>query len=194
MPPKVKITKDMIIQAAFTIARMEGADKITARSISRQLQCSTQPVLYQFASIEEIKKAVYQKADAYHGSYIMNMEKDCGNPMLAIGINYIRFAREECNLFHFLFQSNEFSGVSMLELVEQEEVLPVITILQRETGTNMAEAKEIFTTLFIFIHGYASLFANNSMVYDEKNVIDALKKVFCGAVYAVKEARDEENI
>ena len=31
MPPKVKITKEMIIDAAFCIARTEGANKITAR-------------------------------------------------------------------------------------------------------------------------------------------------------------------
>ena len=80
MPPKTKITREMIIDAAFAIARREGADKITARSISEHLKCSTQPVLYQFSTIEEIKQAVYQKADEFHGSYLMNMEKEKKTP------------------------------------------------------------------------------------------------------------------
>lgn len=194
MPPKVKITKEMIIDAAFEIVRREGVDKITARSISEQLKCSTQPVLYHFASVEEIRREVYQKVDEYHSGYIMNMQNDYGNPMLTIGMNYIRFAMEESQLFRFLFQSNEFSGTSILELVDTEEVLPIISVFQQEMDVSLASAKEIFSTLFIFVHGYASWYANNKMFYDEKLLISTLTKVFYGAVYATKEVKDEETI
>ena len=37
MPPKVKITKEMIIDAAFEIARSEGAENINARTVSKKL-------------------------------------------------------------------------------------------------------------------------------------------------------------
>ena len=104
MPPKAKITKEMIVDTAFEIVRKEGADKVTARSISEQLNCSTQPVLYYFSTVEDIKKAVYIKADEYHSAYLLDVEMTCENPMLAIGINYIKFAIEERNLFRFLFQ------------------------------------------------------------------------------------------
>ena len=194
MPPKIKISKEMIEQAAFEIARTEGADKITARKISKQLHCSTQPVLYHFSSVEEIKKAAYQKADEYHSNYLMNMEKDYGDPMLAIGMNYIRFAVEESNLFRFLFQTNEFSGADMSDLMNLSELSPILSVVQQETETSEEEAKEIFSTLFIFAHGYASMFANNSMEYDEKELIGMLNKVLCGAVYAAKEVTDEEDI
>ncbi len=52
--------------------------------------------------------------------------------MLAIEMNYIRFAIKETNLLRFLFQSNEFSGVGMLDLLETEELLPILTVLQNE--------------------------------------------------------------
>ncbi len=48
MPPKPKITKEMIIETGFAIAKREGAGKITARSISEQLKCSTQPIYVVF--------------------------------------------------------------------------------------------------------------------------------------------------
>ena len=64
MPPKAKISKEMIIEEAFQIARTEGVDKITARRISERLNCSTQPVLYYFATVEEIKTAVCLRAKA----------------------------------------------------------------------------------------------------------------------------------
>lgn len=194
MPPKTRITKEMIIDTAFDIARKEGANRITARSISEQLDCSTQPILYHFQSVEEIKRHAYQKADAFHTEYIMNMEKNYSNPMLTIGMNYIRFAIEENCLFHFLFQSNVFSEKSILELIYAEEVLPVISMFRQEIGVSLDCAKEIFRTLFIYIHGYASLYANNEIVFDETLLITSLKKVFYGAVYAAREVKDEETV
>ena len=66
MPPKAKITKEMVIDAAFDIARTEGAEQINARTVSQKLGCSTQPVMYHFAKIEDIKRAAYEKADWLH--------------------------------------------------------------------------------------------------------------------------------
>lgn len=41
MPPKARITKDMIIDAAFEIAREKGVENINARTVSNRLNCST---------------------------------------------------------------------------------------------------------------------------------------------------------
>ena len=194
MPPRAKITKEMIVDTAFCIVQEEGIDKVTARRISEKLNCSTQPVLYHFATIEEIKDNVYKKADEYHTGYIMNMEQDYGNPMLAIGVNYIRFAMEERNLFRFLFQSNEFSGFGIMDLVESEEIGLLLEVLKQELDMPMEQVKKVFSTLFIFVHGYASLYANNTMVYDENVVLEALDNVFLGAVCALKGAQDEKVI
>lgn len=194
MPPKAKITKEMIVEAAFHIAQEEGIEKVTARSISEQLKCSTQPVLYYFSTVEDIKRLVYKKADEYHTDYIMNMGTDAENPLLVIGMNYIRFAIEESNLFRLLFQSNEFSGTGMLDLLETEELLPIFTVLQKELGVSIEAAKEVFGTLFIFVHGYASLYANNAMIYNELHVRNALEKMFYGAVCAAKEVKNEKDI
>lgn len=191
MPPRAKITKEMIINAAFSIVQREGTDKVTARNISKQLNCSTQPVLYYFTSVEDIRREVYQKADEYHTNYITNMEHDYGNPMLTIGMNYIRFAIEEKNLFCFLFQSNEFSGTSLLDLLNSDDLLPLLTVLQQQLDASENVVKEIFSTLFVFVHGYASLFANNSMVFEEEQLIKALNQVFHGAVYASKGEKHE---
>lgn len=194
MPPKAKITKEMIVEAAFNIVQKEGVEKVTARSISEQLNCSTQPVLYYFSTVEDIKKLVYKKVDEYHTDYIMDTDTDYENPLLAIGMNYIRFAIKESNLFRFLFQSNEFSGVGMLDLLETEELLPILAVLKNELDMSMEDTKDVFSTLFIFAHGYASLYANNTMIYNELNVMKALEKIFYGAIYATKEGENEENI
>ena len=43
MPPKTKITKEMIVQAAVEVATQSGYEAINARTVSERLHCSTQP-------------------------------------------------------------------------------------------------------------------------------------------------------
>ena len=105
MPAKAKVTKEMIVDAAFAVAREVGVESINARTVSERLHCSTQPVMYHFATIEELKRTVYAKADLYHSEYLMNMKKTPKGAALGIGMNYIRFAIQEPHLFRFLFQS-----------------------------------------------------------------------------------------
>lgn len=58
---------------------------------------------------------------------------------------------------------------------------------------SMEDTKGVFSTLFIFVHGYASLYANNTMVYDEPNIMKALERIFDGAVYTAKGEENEKD-
>ena len=104
MPPKIRVTEDRIINAAVEVARQSGFEKINARTVSEQLHCSTQPVMYHFSTIDNLKKAAYRRVDQLHTQYMLNTPPG-QDPILSIGMNYIRFAVEEPRLFRFLFQS-----------------------------------------------------------------------------------------
>ena len=171
----------------MAVARETGAENINARTVSERLNCSTQPVMYHFATIEELKRAVYEKADIYHSDYLMNIENPKKGAMLGIGMNYIRFAIEEPHLFRFLFQSDYFSGKTLLELIDAEELLPVLLAMQRSLEVNMEQIKNIFLTVFLFAHGYASIIANNSLKYDEELINSQLEQAYRGAILAVQE-------
>ena len=186
MPAKPKISKEMIVDAAFEIARKEGMENINARTVSEKLNCSTQPVMYHFATIEELKKTAYAKADRYHSEYLMNVESPQKGVMLGIGLNYIRFAMEEPHLFRFLFQSNFFTGTTLLEMIDAEELMPVLLAMQGAVGGSIGQVKEIFLTVFLFAHGYASIIANNSLEYDEELIKAHLKRAYAGAVLAAQ--------
>lgn len=184
MPPKPKITKDMVIEAAFAIARDAGAEQINARTVSERLHCSTQPVMYHFATIEELKKTVYAKTDQYHTEYLMNTAASGEEVILGIGLNYIRFAVSEPYLFRFLFQSGYAVENSLLEMIDSENLLPVLLAMQEAMRMTLTQTKEIFITLAMFVHGYASIIANNSLEYNEELIKSHLKRVYTGAVLA----------
>ena len=187
MPPKAKITREMIIDAAFEIARETGAENINARTVAERLKCSTQPVMYHFATIEALKRAVYAKADLFHTEYLMNIKKPQEGVMLGIGLNYICFAIEEPYLFRFLFQSGLAVESSLLEMIDSEELTPVISAMREAMEMSMEQTKEVFVTIALFAHGYASIIANNSLEYDEKTVSLHLERAYRGAVLAVRE-------
>ena len=179
MPAKAKVTKEMIVDAAFAIAREAGVERINARTVSERLHCSTQPVMYHFATMEALKRTVYAKADLYHSEYLMNMKKPPKGAALGIGMNYIRF----------LFQSDYFNGKTLLELIDAEELTPVLLAMQRSLGIGMEQTKTVFVTVFLFAHGYASIIANNSLKYDEDTINSHLERAYRGAILAAQEEK-----
>lgn len=189
MPPKTKITRDMVSDAAFRIARQSDWTNINARNVAKQLNCSTQPVMYHFGTIEELKEAAYEKADRFHSEYLMNIG-NAADPMLEIGLNYIRFSVREPSLFRFLFQSGYGPHTGFPEIIESPELKPLLSLMTQLMEVSAEKAKKIFATLAIFTHGYACLLANRYMEYDEKTAAEYLTKAYYGAAEAAKEGRE----
>ena len=195
MPPKTRITKDMVITAAVEIARKSGYENINARTVSGQLHCSTQPVMYHFSTIDALKRAAYAQVDHLHSEYMMTIPRE-QDPILGIGLNFIRFAVEEPQLFRFLFQSGYAKESSLLEMIDSEELIPILAAMQEGAGLSMEKTKQIFLTVALFAHGYASIIANNGLEYDEKLVAEHLKRAWNGAFLAAaqEEEQDEKTI
>jgi len=184
----------MVIEAAFEVARAEGIENVNARTVSQKLGCSTQPVMYHFATIEDMKKAAYERVDRFQMEYLMRIRPQ-ENVVLGIGLNYIRFALEEPYLFRFLFQSGFAAEKNVLEIADSEGAKPILSAMQTAMGLNREQTEEVFITLAMFVHGYASIIANNAWEYDENTAKIYLKRVYRGAVLALQgETPHEKNV
>ena len=75
----------------------------------------------------------------------------------------------------------------MLELIDAEELSPVLSAMQESLGVGMEQTKKVFMIIFLFAHGYASIIANNSLKYDEETINSHLEQAYKGAVLAVQE-------
>lgn len=189
MPPRVKVTKEMIAQAAFELVREKGHDNLNTRAIAQRLGCSTQPVLYSYKTVDEIREAAYAIADGYHTAYIMPKETDA-DPLLALGLNYVRFGHEERKLFRFLFQTDKFGGMDVDALFADPNLSGIIAVLAQGLGCGADEAREVFLSFFCVAHGLASLLANNSMDYDDEQCRKMLESVFFGVLSSRKGERN----
>lgn len=181
MPPKVRITKKMVEDAAIEVIRTSGHENLNVRTIAAHLGCSTQPVMYSFNTVDQIREAAYHAADEYHSAFIMPKESD-RNPMLAMGLNYVRFGCEEKNLFRFLFQTNKFGGVNVKALLRDPRINGILEVMAAGLDCGIEDAREMFLTFFCTVHGLASLLANNSMEYDEEQSKKILADIFHGMI------------
>jgi AcrR family transcriptional regulator len=161
MPKKPTTTRADMIERAFQLIRDKGHEAFSARNLAAFLGCSTQPIMYQFPNLAELKDLAYQKADGFHSEYILS-----GTDLLDIGLRYVKFAAEEPMLFKFLFQSGHYAGLRLEDLMQTPDAEPLLEIAGDEEGLAPDEARAYFEPLYAAVHGYASLIANNGMEYD----------------------------
>ena len=193
MPPKPKITRQMVVDAALDLIRDGGVEAVTVRAVAERLGCSTQPVMYHFATVEELKRAAYTCADGLHTTFLITEMPD-ENPVLSLGLNYIRFAVRQPQLFRFLFQSGYASERSLTEMVDAEALLPVLGAMARGAGMSLEKTKDVFLTVGVFTHGYACLIANNGLEFDEATVAEHLTCAFEGAMMAALAGEGEGSV
>lgn len=157
MPPKVKVIKDDIINAAVEIVRDSGEQSLNARTLAAVLNCSTQPVFSNFATMDELRLAVVERADLLCQEY-MSREIERGEypAYKASGMAYIRFAKEEKELFKLLYMRDRSKEV-IPETTEQTEQME--NIIQDQTGLTGVDAKLFHLEMWAYVHGIATMFA-----------------------------------
>lgn len=178
MPPKVKITKEEIINTAVDIVRKNGAQAINARTIAAVLNCSTQPVFSNFVTMEELRFAVAEKAKSLYWEYAQR-EVDSGkHPVYkANGMAYIRFAKEEKELFKLLFMCDR-SGEPIPE--ESELTVKMEAIVQNNTGLDNSDVKLFHLEMWAYVHGIATMFATGFFDLDWDLVSKMLTDAYQG--------------
>ncbi|MBQ7345267.1 MAG: TetR/AcrR family transcriptional regulator [Oscillospiraceae bacterium] len=188
MPPRSRIDREMIRDAAFTLVREQGIDALNARTVASKLGCSTQPVMYHYATMAELRQEVYAMADRMHTAYLMDMGPETQEPFLELGLRYIRFAAEEKHLFRFLFQSDGLGGAGLGAMMDSPELAPVFGVMA-QSGVPPEVGKQIFLGSFLTAHGMASLLANNAMTYDETLCVGTLSMMLEGLLSGMEDVK-----
>ena len=178
MPPKIRVTKDDIISAAVEIVRSKGAQAINARAVAAELNCSTQPVYSNFATIDELRLAVVDKAEELSREY-MRREAEVGRypEYKAGGMAYIRFAKEEKELFKLLYMRDR-SGEVIPESTDLSDEME--SIVHKQTGLSGLDVKLFHLEMWAFVHGIAVMFATGYVELDPELVSKMLTDSYQG--------------
>ena len=174
LPTTTKITKEMILNTAFEIAREKGFEKISNRELAKKMNCSIRPIYYQFKNVEELNKELYKKIERYFYEFLIdNMIKDV--PLYKqIGINYIKFAIAENNLFKFLFMTEIKDEPSAFITTDEKGFEEVVKAIKISTKLSDKDIKSFHIKMWIFAHGIATLVANGTIKLTDNQIQDLL--------------------
>ena len=192
MPPKFKFTKDEIVSAAFGIVREGGEDALTAREVAKRLGSSTSPIFTVFSDIKELREEVVKKAKAMFDGY-MAKALDFTPAYKMRGIQWVRFAKDEPELFRFLFMRDIGKDKSFDSSIEE---IPFgkdddIKIIVRDYKATPEQAETMFRQMWIYTYGMCTLTACGVCSFSDEEIALGLGEAFRGAVHVI--LSNEEN-
>ena len=178
MPPKIKIQKQDIITAAVNLVREQGESALNARNIASSLNCSTQPVFSNFATMEELRSAVIEAAETLCDAYITReVEKAEYPPYKASGMAYIRFAKEETELFKLLYIRDRSSETIPEETAQNSRMERIV---HENTGLEGDDTRLFHLEMWAYVHGIATMTATGFCHLDRELISKMLTDAYLG--------------
>lgn len=190
MPPKYKFTKQEIIQAALDITRTEGIHSVTARAVGAKLNSSSKVIFGLFQNMEKLQEEVIKAAHDLYQNYLKeDMLKGKYPPYKASGMAYIRFAKEEKELFKLLFMRDRSE-----EKIEQnlDEIKPLLQIIQKNIGLSEQDAYMFHIEMWLYVHGIATMIATSYLEWDKETISNVLTDGYMGLKERYSR-KDEKN-
>ena len=107
-----------------------------------------------------------QAANELYQSYLQkDMAEGKYPPYKASGMAYIRFAKEEKELFKLLFMRDR-SGERVGE--NKEEIRSLLEIIRQNLGLSEEDAYFFHLEMWIYVHGIATMLATSYLELDEE--------------------------
>ncbi|MBE6761743.1 MAG: TetR/AcrR family transcriptional regulator [Ruminococcaceae bacterium] len=175
MPPIPKYTKQEIIDIAFDFVKENGYDALTARDLAKMLNTSTRPIFTAFENMEELKKEIIYKTENFFIKYKKDEIKKQEYPEYkASGIAYIRFAKEEKNLFKLLFMRDRTGETDVKELSISDE----INFITKNLLISDEAAEKFHIKMWVVMHGFATMLATGYLDLDFKTISNITSEVY----------------
>lgn len=186
--PKQKITKQMIVDAAFELARNYGMECVTVKAIAAQLGCSGQPIYSYCENMKELRRDVAQRAKQFIWEYIA--ARQCNDDIFAsTGRAYVHLAKEEPHIFKIFILHERENICSMEQLFQEETEQGMNAKISTELGFTEQQAKELYLNMIIYTIGIGTIFAVTSIPPEE--IFDRQKDAYNAFVNFLTEKGNE---
>ncbi len=177
MPPRIKINREDIINTCLEIVRSSGTEGINARNLAAALGCSTQPIFSNFKSMEELEEATISAAYQIYLNFIKReVESEKYPKYKAFGMAYIRFAREEKELFKLLFMRDR-RGEDLSPSPDFDESVEWI---MQTNGITREKAMLMHLEMWSCVHGIGVMLATSFLPLDEEIISKMTSDIYLG--------------
>lgn len=178
MARKTQITKEIILQAALGILIRDGYSYVNIKTLSREIGCSTQPLVWHFDNMERLRMALADYALTYVNRKMCPLDYNAVNAFEQIGQVYIKIALDEPNLFRFVFlnESGCYPMGNADMIIDDQDNAELIKQISRNFHISEQNAGQYFQNTLIFTHGLASFIATGMMCLSEEEIMSLIKQ------------------
>ncbi|MDD3415092.1 MAG: TetR/AcrR family transcriptional regulator [Lachnospiraceae bacterium] len=178
MARKETVTKEMIKEGAFLLAKEKGFAMVTARKLAEKIGCSTQPIFRIYNNMSELEIELFDQTADYFSDYYLQYPHNSETPFLDLGMAYIKFARDEKFLFEILFLNENKKGIRTYDLVNGGNHGFIRNELKKISDISQDEAGMLFSKIWIFIHGMACMALSNDFDLTENETKEMLIETY----------------
>lgn len=184
MPPKAKITKEMILNVVLHITKETGFETVNARNIANKMQCSTRPIFTCYESMDTLKNEFLAFAYEYFEQFVAHYLDSIDVALCLVHpLSYIEFAQKEPHLFKLLFINDmDLKMAAARDFYKETDNETRARIFAETVGVTPERGKEIFLDLFLYAHGIAVLTATKKMTLDRSSAEKMVTKLLSALI------------
>ena len=186
MPPRQRITKEILLEHAFQIAESKGISAVTSRSVAKSVGCSIQPVFSQFPTMEDLRQATCEYACSKFVDEVLTFENQPDFMPKVISWT-IDLARNKPHLYRLLYFSGRFQGESLMEfMMTYESKQKMIVKMSELYGLDTESCKDILMRSCLFLLGLGTMICENHFSYTDEQVSKMMKQTVADMVQGAK--------
>lgn len=158
-------TREDIIDAAVELIREQGWHQVTTRRIAKQMGASTMPIYSHLKSLDDLEQDLRVKVRSMLKEFQLRSYTE--QPLLNLAFGYVAFARDEKQLFRFLYvdspeliETGNLTGMkdSFFEQFGKDSPVGAALSAMEEAGQ-----EALIQNTWIFTHGLAMLVNSGSL-------------------------------
>ena len=154
MPPKKRITRELILKKAFDMVHEEGIDSLNARALAKKLNWKM-----------EVKRWIDEYYSAFLNRYVQKEDY-----LFTISFAYINFARMEHHFFGALFVNPLLDSRTVREVIDSPWNRETIKCTAEQFGISIRESEELYRDIRFYAHGIATQLYGGNMTLGEEEI------------------------
>lgn len=178
MGRKTQTSKEVILQAALKMLIRDGYSAINIKTLSKEIGCSTQPLVWHFENMEGLRKALAEYALNYANEKMRPCTHNGVEAFAGIGMAYINLAFDEPNLFKYLYMSgeSELQAGGFDVLVNADENAAIVGEIADYLKIPKENVSRFFQNTMIYTHGLASFIASGIITSSKEEIAVMVKQ------------------
>ena len=182
MPPKVRVTKQDLLEQAYHITEEMGMDALTSRSLAKAAGCSVQPVFSHFPTMETLRQETFQYACQKFLDEVMIFQDEPDFPARCSKWT-LDLARNRPNLYKLLYLSDGFSHTSMNQMMMgYESNQKMVQNMSQAYGLTIADCQNILVRSCLLLSGICTMICVNHMEITDDEAMEMVQDTVAGMI------------